>query len=338
MVMNDSQPSFLLASVAAVLVTYGDRRRFLAATVSSVRRQGVGKIIIVDNGALWKVSEEYNDPNISVVNRGINRGSADGFQAGIAQAISQGSEFIWLLDDDLAPDDGCLSVLLHRYLELLGTNSKDSLAVVAARLGYLQPLSFEGGRGFMTPRKSSFLQFHLCDIGLKIKRRLHRRASHLKANPPSLVPVAMAPYGGLLIHWTLIQTFGLPSSDFVLYMDDHEFTSRITRSGGKIVLVTEAILTELEKSWHEESRSSFHALLSGPAFRVYYTLRNLTYLETKYLTTSAMSYSLNKLIYLSVLWLLATTTGRFDRFTLILRAIRDGAAGVLGICKEYPLP
>ena len=56
------------------------------------------------------------------------------------------------------------------------------------------------------------------------------------------------PYGGLFFHRSIIDIIGLPDTNYFLYGDDFDFSYRITKKGGKIFLVTQSVIEDLEKS------------------------------------------------------------------------------------------
>ena len=126
----------------------------------------------------------------------------------------------------------------------------------------------------------------------------------------------------------------------MVYADDGEFTSRITRSGGEIRLVTSAGITELEDSWHMEKDfgTTFHAWIKGGSdVRVFYGARNHTYLDSHCLVQNKLMYWVNRQTYCLILWLFAVVYHRRARYKVLQSAIRDGLEGRLGVCLEYPL-
>src|SRR5579871_6088371 len=135
-----------VSSVTAVIVTYGNRRALLEATVDAVIAQGVERIIIVNNGAPWDIAAHFQPDTVEVVTFAVNTGSAPGFSAGITRALDAGAEMIWLLDDDLRPEVGCLSELLDSYTQLSRSCSQNRLAVLAAREQMIQALSTAGNK------------------------------------------------------------------------------------------------------------------------------------------------------------------------------------------------
>ncbi len=55
---------------------------------------------------------------------------------------------------------------------------------------------------------------------------------------------------GLFFHKDLIEKIGLPDESYFLYVDDFDFTYRITKAGGEIWMVTNSHLHDLESSFY----------------------------------------------------------------------------------------
>ncbi len=326
----------LPSDVAAVVVTYGHRKFFLERVVQSLLSQGVARIVVVDNGAQWDVSSIASEA-VHVVKTGNNLGSAAGFAVGLECTLARNAEMIWLMDDDLAPEEGCLKRLLQVFEE---HSSPAPLAVLAARRASLQSVCLKSKRLPQYPRTSSFLGVSISDILPKIIERLRQAKRSSIAAQGNSIRLRVATYGGLLFHRSLIELIGLPRTDYVLYVDDLEFTYRITAKGGQIVLVTTAVLDELELTWSSRGshKSAAHSLLFGPAFRVYYTVRNMTNFERRQRDVNLLGYFANRTAYLCLLFTMALFCGRVRRFRLLMEAIWAGSTGRLGIDSRFPLP
>lgn len=330
-------------SVTVVTVTYGGRRDLLMRMITGAGAQGVERIVVVDNGATWPVRSELSAEHgdfVDVVELGCNTGSAGGFSAGIRRAVELGTEYIWLLDDDNVPEPGCLDALMSAYERLRRKVSVDRLAVLAFRPEHQPDIAAGVPVRRAYPRRNSFRGFHVLDIPYKIWRRTPWGRPRLKGPLPELIDVPLAPYSGLLFHRDVVQAIGLPREDFVLYADDHEYSARITSRGGRIVLATRAALVDLESSWNVRRRvsSSFGVLLhQGSDFRVYYGMRNGTYLDAHCLQHDRLMFALNRWVYLAMLGVMALISRRVDRYHLVLEAVRNGLSGRLGVHPRFSL-
>jgi GT2 family glycosyltransferase len=337
--------SQLAGSLCAVTVTYGDRQHLVRQVlIALLRETAIQKIVVVSNGAPWNIrmlAGELAPCRIEVVELESNQGSAAGFAAGIKRACEFGADFIWLLDDDNKPEPGALAELLAAYAHLRVSYSEENLAVVALRPALEGRIS----RGLLPARtdarQSSFWQFHIFDVPYKIWCRMPWGRPRAVELLPPLIETAVGPYGGLLFHRAVVEKHGLPRLDFVLYRDDLEFTSRITRGGGAIRLVTSAIIFDLDESWYASRRfgNSFQAWLEKGSsnMRVFYEARNRAYMDSHCLPHNRLMYWLNRRVYCFALWMFALIFRRMDRYRLLQSAIADGLAGRLGIAPRFPL-
>lgn len=340
--MPSSQPSFS-APITVVSVTYGYRQHFLCKMIEGCQAQGVTHFVIVNNGAHWDVHSlvaSYPDIDVHIVDMGGNKGSAAGFAAGIQGALDQGAELVWLMDDDNCPREGSLSTLLDAYTNAAECTDRQKLAVLAFRPEHQADVAMGVSEGRINARPNSFRGFHVLDIPFKIWRRTPWGKPRVKDSLPSGVSVHQAPYSGLLFHRDVIQAIGLPNEDFVLYADDNEFTWRIHERGGRIILVTDALLDDLESSWNIKDRfgNSFAGMLKGEGdFRAYYGMRNGVYFDTKRCMKSAVMLWVNRTVYMSILFAFSRLYKEPERYRLLREAVRDGAAGKLGLDNRFPL-
>ena len=101
--------------VAAVVVTY-NRRDLLLESLAAVLAQtrAPDKVIVVDNasedGTAAAVRDKFPAVHLAELRR--NSGGAGGFAGGMALALADGADLIWLMDDDTVPEPGALSALL----------------------------------------------------------------------------------------------------------------------------------------------------------------------------------------------------------------------------------
>jgi len=330
-------------NVTCVTVTYGDRRALLHQVLDELLRQWVGKVVVVDNGSYWAVKHELEAAYgtfVDVVTMGRNTGSAGGYAAGIRHALKLGAEYLWLLDDDNLPKQGCLATLLAAYGRLRADNPADKLAVLAFRPEHQADVAAGVPLHRINPRRNAFYRFHLLDLPYKVLRRTSWIRHYRQRDLPAIVNLDVAPYSGLLLHRMAIEQMGLPREDFVLYADDLEYSHRLVRAGGLIALVTAAPLEDLESSWNvrSASRSTFNVLLTqGSDFQAYYGMRNSAYFNAHCRSHGRLTFLLNRLIFLNALAVCACLWGRKERYRLIMEAVRDGFSGKLGINPKFAL-
>ncbi|MDR3723201.1 MAG: glycosyltransferase [Terracidiphilus sp.] len=332
--------------ITAVTVTYGNRGNLVEKCLVAVLSNGACRAVVVNNGGKSPITENMKEKygkRIICVERNTNGGSAAGYYDGITSAISSGAEYIMLLDDDNCVKEQTIMKLKQTFTKLCSQESLDGICVLGNR--YVQNGMEVLAKNSKSRRKrgDAFLEFHLSDKFDKAYRMLTSRIKSQKEEGKKqkvkLIPRSSAPYGGLMFHKSLIDRFGLPDRRFVLYQDDLEFTSRVVSGGGKIWMDTEAQIEDIEMSWHVSDKRLTKIetwLCSGSDLRVYYTARNMAYLETYGHRPSGMR-KLNKAVYISLLFCLAVIMKKLKRFRLILSAVQRGEKGILGFDSKYPL-
>ncbi|MCL6559004.1 MAG: glycosyltransferase, partial [Firmicutes bacterium] len=256
----------------------------------------------------------------------------------IEEAYSRAKgEFIWLLDDDNRPEPDCLKRLLA-YYQALGNDPMNCLLAFRERQRDLVDLV---DRGYSAdPRPNSFLGFHWRDVPRKIAKRIvpGRGAVKGRMNFP-LASLAYAPFGGFLFHRSWVERVGVPDERFFLYGDDHEYTWRFTRQGGRIYLCANCRVEDIDVSWHYQVHYA-HPFLSprANAFRLFYSTRNRAYFEAACLVHSRVAYRFNMVLYVGFMLLKSLIceddrAGVIRRLRLFIKALRQGWAGELGITQ-----
>lgn len=319
-----------------VTVTYGQRGHLLRQLIHRcLSEEIVAKVIVVDNGSRSPLLElvEGWEGRCSIVRNSDNLGSAVAFGRGIEIALADGAEFLLLMDDDNAPAPGCIQTLVQE-LDARMARGGSCIAVVGYRPSHQPGIA----KGIPVPRPSSFLGFDVRQIPQKLTRRFGRSSGR---TTPSQIELPFAPYGGLLAQRTTFEKIGLPLPEFVLYADDTEYTARIRSLDGTIILVTEARIDDLETSWNTETparNAAAHYVRSESDMRVFYSLRNRVWFDRHRFCHCRTLFSINKVMFLVMVWIEAQRAGRLDRFKLIRQAVRDGEQGRLGSHPQFPLP
>lgn len=341
--------------VCGVMVTYGNRKKLLERALAAAEGCGVRRFVIVGNGVeetyghMLQGLEGRQDTKCHIVHLQQNGGSAVGFRRGIEAALEIPEvKFLWFLDDDNAPDQNALSILLARYRQLLEEHATDRLALLSLRTDRSVFVRIAKGAtpACLFPPPYAIVGF---DLGKFVARQIRRLCQNIgitvekrrtTCGPKKVVEVPYGPYSGLFLHRDLIGRIGLPNPDFILYGDDDDFTSRIAVTGGKLFLVPESTIDDIEVSWHVargSGRMVDSLLHGGPDFRIFYSVRNGAYVASRK-RTAHVRFMINRSAFMTYLWLLALWYGRLDRYRLIQLALRDGLEGKLGKKAGFDLP
>lgn len=320
--------------VAIGIVTYGKRWHLLQKVLEAVVDDAdVGAIVVFNNGASDPIEALLIQvgwhSRVSVLDGGSNLGSATGYAGVLAYLQAQaGTELILLLDDDNRPEPGAIRLALDHWL-LLGSDPRFSVLLMRNDRPE-QSQALASGRP-LRHTANSFLGFSLARA-----LRKHGCAAALQA-PVATVEVDFAPYGGFLFHPSWVEKIGLPRKDYFVYADDHEYTTRITRAGGTILLLGASKVEDLETSWFLKPTVARAGLLSaqGANSRLYYSVRNRVNFERAALLSSTPVYFVNIALALALQFLRAVRIEHAPRqsarkLALVVRAIRDGWSGRLG--------
>lgn len=326
------------ADVCVVTVTYGRRWELLSQVLDACAAEGIGRIVVVDNGAVEAVAPmiaaRFGDL-VDVVVIGENRGSAHGFRRGLAHALALGHDFIWVLDDDNLPVAGCLDRLRGAW-RYLGNDSGNALACFRPQWPAPTKLVRAGRDTYALP--GAFMGFRLLDAPEKIARRVFRRTPAWQGVRFALARIPHTSYGGLFLHRDLLARIGLPDESLLMYVDDAFFTSRIPDAGGCIHLCAAAVVNDITPSWHLEGDGwRGHAFFNPAAnvARIYFSARNILLWERRY--PRGLRYWGNGLAFFGLGTLVSLLAGArpglcWSRLRLVWRALRAARR------EDYSLP
>jgi GT2 family glycosyltransferase len=326
--------------ISVLTVTYGNRWQFLSRVIElMLTNEQVNNIIIVNNASTYSVSDkvtELNDSRITVINSEENLGSAGGYKAAIEYAFENTDiNFFFLLDDDNLPRENVIPDLLKQWDITQGANNKKALFCL--REDRAQHIKITKGedpyRYYLVP--NNFLGFNITTI---FKNQLNKLSDKFNNNTnpqqPAIIPYA--PYGGMFMHRDLIADIGYPNDQFYLYVDDSEYTYRITQNGGKIWIVPQCGIVDIDKSQGiGYKKQPFHsALLDQWNFRVYYHIRNRMYFYSRVAVKSRLLFSINKALYLACLKLVSLISSKQKEYKKLVGAVNDGLNGNMGKADE----
>ncbi|MEH6305047.1 glycosyltransferase [Olivibacter sp. CPCC 100613] len=328
-------------NVCVLTVTYGNRWAFLKQILDRVLSfENVVDIIVVDNGTEYDLQaalSQLNNPLVTLLQQPENLGSAGGYKVGLSHFVADSkADFIWLLDDDNLPEVDALIHLLNAWPTI--PLREDKKALFSLRTDRKNHILIAKGANpdqyYLVP--DNFMGFHLFRILSNRYRKLmdqHRyKALPLRANKLPYVP-----YGGLFLHRHLVQAIGYPDERFFVYVDDSDYTHRITEIGGEIWLIPDSRINDIDISQgirykHRFWRSSILDLWN---FRTFYQVRNRLYFYSRHALKNRFIFALNKWLYMTGHHLISVITGKGKAYKEFRKAVADGLSGRLGK-KEKP--
>lgn len=271
--------------VWAVIVTR-NRLDLLQECLSAIAGQTrpAERIVVVDNASTdgtraWLDTQS----GVDLLPLEENVGGAGGFHAGLRAATQAGAEWVWLMDDDTIPRPDALAALL-------AADAPEAIlraSVAVWRDGRLHPMNAPG-----------FERDHVGSLVDGAARRV--------------LPLRTATFVSLLVHRSAVERFGLPHAHFFIWSDDLEYTARVTRGGGRAVLVPGSVVE------HRTERP--HTAVTSAGDRFYFHVRNTLYMMR--------GRSWSALEKVTLLYLLVVTSAQYLRGggspLTVLRGLRDG--------------
>jgi rhamnopyranosyl-N-acetylglucosaminyl-diphospho-decaprenol beta-1,3/1,4-galactofuranosyltransferase len=282
--------------VVAVVVTY-NRRELLLEALAAVQAQSRAPdaVIAVDNasadGTAAAVRARF--PAVRLAELARNTGGAGGFAYGMALALADAADLIWLMDDDTVPEPDALQAMLQ-------ARERDPArppALIASRVvwtdGRAHPMN--------TPRA----------------KPLAGRAEHRAAAAAGCLPIRSASFVSVLVDAAECRRRGLPQADYFLWNDDFEFTTRLLR-GNRGWLCPASVAVH--------KTQTFGSINADPGPRFFYEVRNKIWMVKSGASLNPLESALYGGSTLRR-WARTFAASR-DRHTLWSSLVRGVAAGV----------
>ncbi|MDE1953575.1 MAG: glycosyltransferase [Betaproteobacteria bacterium] len=228
----------------------------LTRCIDALNRQTrtLDEVVVVDNASLDSTADMIAGRVDDIASGWLryhqlsdNRGGAGGFEHGMREALRDGADWCWLMDDDAEPCPDALQALVDE-----APRPGNIYASVAGRDGTLAwPVSW-----------------HRDD-------RPHASVAHVIQHLPSTCRVDSHPFLGFMIHRELVQRIGLPDARLFISADDIEYSLRARAAGAEIVLVRASRISHPVSTLQYRSLLGRRiSLLSLAPWRRYYDTRN----------------------------------------------------------------
>lgn len=279
--------------VAVVVVTY-NRKKILKECIDALLYQDYQncEIIIVDNASTDGTSEmikEHFSDNLIYCNTGKNLGGAGGFNYGMKKALSQGCDYIWLMDDDCIVNSTSLPCLLAE-----AENLKDEFGFLSS-----QVLWTDGSLCNMNIQKKSYSE--------KITEEDKKSAR-----------IIMATFVSFFVKAETVRKVGLPITEFFIWADDQEYSRRISKQY-PCYYVPESTVVHKTKS---NLGSNLPADQSKDLSRYFYAYRNEYYLYRNEGIKGKLYYLTKRIYHIAKIFL--RSDRKQERLNIIRKAIAEG--------------
>lgn len=215
--------------VAVVVVTY-NRRELLLQSIDCLRVQDLGEyadrysydVLVFDNASTDGTGEAVAplaaEGVIRYFNTGANLGGAGGFNYGMRQAVLDGYDYLWIMDDDCMTHVDSLQGLLWAIDE------------VGDDFGFFSSVT-------------RWTDGSICRANIQ----QHPWAHDITDFSLPLQPCTYATFVSLFVPASMVLREGLPIKEFFIWSDDWEFTRRLSLKYPCYV-VGKSVVTHASKS------------------------------------------------------------------------------------------
>lgn len=195
-----------MTEILAIVVTYNRSEKLKACLQSlSAQTNKAFDVLVVDNASTDGTKEYLQTrSDLLVLSEEKNVGGAGGFYDGMRYGTEHGYKYLWLMDDDVLPQEDALERLLVADGNLNGT------------YGFLSSLAL------FTDGTPAVMNNHLLKSKISTDSLTHR-------NGETYVEVLSATFVSFFIKTGTVKTFGFPLKEMFLWSDDTEYSTRITK-------------------------------------------------------------------------------------------------------------
>ena len=294
--------------IAAVVVTF-NRKELLLKNVNMLldQKTPLDKIIIIDNAStdgtheLLKSQKKIGFSTIEYIKLDENIGGAGGFYEGVKHGVSEGYDYLWLMDDDGAPyNETTFTAIMKKAFDI-------------RKLGY----------------EAIFLNsLVICDgfnlsFGLQGIKNIKEA---LAAAENGLIPNKANPFNGTLISKELIEIVGLPNKEFFIKGDENEYLMRCRKNKAYIATAVDSVY------FHPSIPQITYRFLGKvkkiddeSPWKEYYRTRNYTYMyiqNGRY--KNIIDLMLNRMVTVLV------SKDRMMKLKMVIKGFGDGLFGRMG--------
>ena len=246
-------------NLAIVVVTY-NRLKLLKQCLQKLEKQTypIDNLIVVNNASTDRVTAYFLDSYkgnlpLTVIHNEVNTGGAGGFYTGIRHAHQLGYEWIFIMDDDVFADSGCIEQLMEvaHPCMIAVREYKDGQLVERAAIEYNLSNPF-----YLNPKRLA-----VCD---KYKNR---------EDMPATIEVDNVAFEGFMIKREVIDIIGYPEPRYFIFYDDVDYALRARKAGYSIKAVRDAKLIR---------QLPFDQQGAINSWKAFYMFRNLFYIHFKF--------------------------------------------------------
>ena len=244
--MPPTFPSSLIPTVTCVVVNWNGWQDTIACLASLAAQNYPSlRVLLVDNGStndsVVRIRESF--PDLAILETRQNLGFSSGSNAGMRQALAEGADYVWLLNNDtIAPPDTC-SKLVAKALQEPGAR------LIGSVLYYMHnPTQIQAwGGGNIIVWMGHTTHFY---------------------RPSKIGPNGYLTFASVLIPREVLLKVGVLFEGSFMYWDDSDFALRVTKAGYTLAVAEDTAILHKEGG-SAERRSPIidrYATISGLHF------------------------------------------------------------------------
>ena len=260
-----------MTNISIILVNWNGKKDTLACLASlrnaSTHQRINAFTIVIDNGSTDNSVEAIrkNFPDVEVIETGRNLGFSGGNNVGIRKALEQGSDLVWLLNNDTVVDKNALTTLIDAC--------NDSRVGIAGSKIYFAPGREFHKERYQKPEQGKVLWYAGGLIDWQNMYASHRGVDEVdKGQYDKTEETPFITGCSMMVKKQVFGKVGLLDEFFFAYLEDVDFCLRAKRAGYKLLYVPQSVV------WHKNAGSSG----VGSGLHQYYMTRNRLLVGMRY--------------------------------------------------------
>lgn len=255
--------------INCVVVTF-NRLSLLKECLQALENQTypIHRIVIVDNcstDGTYEYLEGLKDAKYLIIHSKENIGGAGGFSLGLKNAVLEGCDYTWLMDDDTIPSPTALEELVK-------------VASLDENVGFVcSQVNWKDGKPHAMNKAS-----------LVYKNGVQNK---IERDGVLAIQCNLASFVSVMVNTKAVCRLGLPIKEFFIWCDDLEYTLRIAKSYTCFYAPKSIVC-------HKTTTNYSPSIDKAPvemAWRFYYSIRNSCYIKRKQVNRLVFFFSvLNK--------------------------------------------
>lgn len=259
-----------MTKVAIILVNWNSKQDTITCIHSlNILNYSYGKVTIylIDNASTDASAVEIHKkfPEVKIIQNKDNYGFARGVNQGITTAISEGYDYLWILNNDTNVHKNALS-LIHAF-------DDPSVGVAGSKVYFTKGHEFHKNI-YKNDQIGKVLWYAGGYIDWNNMYASHRGVDEVDVHQYDVISETDFVTGcSMMIRSGIIKELGLFDESYYLYFEDVDYCLRVQKNGYKTVYYPDSIV------WHNNAGSSGG---SGSSIHEYYQTRNRFKFGMKY--------------------------------------------------------